>query len=396
MDQIKYKYFITAVVMMVIPLSGLSIDIYVPSLPSVAQYFDAPKYLVQLSITVFMLGIGFTQLIGGSFSDSFGRRKPLVISMFVFVLLCFWIPYASSIYALLFLRLIQGATAGLFIVPMRSIAVDIYEGAEFQKMVSYMTMAWGLGTIVAPAIGGYLQQHLGWKSCFYFLGIYSGIGLLFLYYMLPETSKHKHPFRLKPTLARYKETLFNANFLLGLIFMGLLYSCLILFAIVGPFIIQVVMGYTPVQFGYVALLMGLAWFLGNTTSRFILHISIKKKTTYLLWIMFIISIIAVFDAIVFPLNIYNLVIPTFILFWAAGSVYPAFLARSISFNKTASGSVSAILGSFVFLVAAISSSAGVFLKSTSQIPLAVTFLAIVIICALIFYYDNKISKVLAS
>src|SRR3990167_8630946 len=118
MLSIKHKYFLATLALLVIPISGLSIDIYVPSLPAVSHYFNVEKALVQLTITTYMMGLGIMQLFAGSVSDSFGRRKPFLIAMLIYILATLLVPYSRNIHDLLILRAIQGMAVALTVVPM--------------------------------------------------------------------------------------------------------------------------------------------------------------------------------------------------------------------------------------------------------------------------------------
>lgn len=382
------KYLLATFALLVIPISGLSIDIYVPSLPAVSHYFNIDKSLAQLTITTYMVGLGIMQLFAGGVSDSFGRRKPYLYAMLVFIIVTLLVPFSSNIHQLLVLRFFQGASVALTIVPMRSVILDLFEGRELQKMTNYMTMAWSIGPIIAPAIGGYLQHYFGWQANFYFLGVYSIVIFVLTFVFLPETSQHYHPFHLGQIVSRYIQILFHWKFSAGLLINGLLYSIIILFSIVGPFLIQNVLHYSAVQFGHVALLMGLSWFMGAMTNRFLLDTPIPLKANICLWTMFIITLLILLMTCVVTMNLYNIVIPIFILLWIGGTLFPNYFGRNISLFPKTTGSANALFGSFVFFIAGVSSGLGTFLKATSEIPLAAAFVFIMILCLLINYLDS--------
>src|SRR5579872_1919392 len=163
-SSLRSPVFFALLAILVIPISGLAVDIYAPSLPTVSHYFNVDKSLAQLSITSYMVGIGLMQLFAGIISDSFGRRKPFIFATLIFIIATLIIPISQSIYQLIFLRLIQGIAVALTIVPMRSVIPDLFEGKALYKWMNYMVMAWSMGPIIAPAIGGYLQHYFGWKS----------------------------------------------------------------------------------------------------------------------------------------------------------------------------------------------------------------------------------------
>ncbi|EKD54989.1 MAG: hypothetical protein ACD_60C00029G0016 [uncultured bacterium] len=387
--QCHNKYFLAMLVLLVIPISGLSIDIYVPSLPAVSHYFGADKALAQLTVTSYMMGLSVMQIFGGSISDSFGRRNPFLISMFIYIAVTLWIPFAHSIQELLWLRLFQGMAVAVTVVPMRSVISDLFEGREFYKMTNYMTMAWSIGPIVAPAIGGYLQYYFNWQASFYFLSIYSGLIFLLMLIFLPETSQHRHSFRLVQIFLRYKQILFHKEYAAGLIINGMLYSFIVLFSIVGPFLIQTVLHYSAIEFGHIALLMGLAWFLGMITNRFFIDVPLAKKTKLCFWIVWAIILLMLCLTYLFPLNIYNIVIPIFFLLWVGSIVFPSYFARNMALFPHISGSANALFGASVFFIAGINSAFGTLLKSTSEIPLAIAYFVIINICLIVYYLDNS-------
>lgn len=379
------RYFLAILALLIIPISGLSIDIYVPSLPAVSRYFSVDKAYVQLSITTYMIGLGSMQLFAGSISDSFGRRQPFVIAMIIFIISTLLVPQAATINQLLLLRFIQGTAVALSIVPMRSVFVDLFEGTELYKMTNYMTMVWSIGPVIAPAIGGYLQYYFGWKSNFYFLAVYSAISFILVFLFLPETSQHRHSFHIKEITNRYVQILFYWKYLKGLLIDSLLYSIIILFAIVGPFLIQSVLHYSVIEFGHMSLLMGFAWFLGSMTCRCLLHFNFDTKIKICLWLAFIISLIMLILAYQFPLNIYNIVIPIFAILWVGGIVFPNYFARNLSIFPTISGSANALFGSSIFFIAGIVSIFGTLLKSNSEVPLAVAYVVLTLLCLCLFY-----------
>ncbi|MBS0359604.1 MAG: MFS transporter [Proteobacteria bacterium] len=379
-------------VFLTVPLSGISVDIYVPSLPAVSHYFFATTNLSQFTITAYLIGLGFTQLFAGSFSDSFGRKKMFIVAMATFILVTFLIPWSQSIYQLIFLRFLQGASLAMAVVPMRSVISDLFEGKELQKMMTYMTIAWSFGPIVAPAIGGYLQYYFGWKANFYFLGIYSLATLILAFIFLSETSAHQHPFQVSYALNNYRRMLLNPEYLNSITIGGLLFSLITLFGIVGSFFIQTVLHYTAAQFGQVTLLMGLAWFFGAMMNRFILHISLEKKARGCFWSMLIVSLPMFFTAIIHPMTIYNLIVPMIFLFFFTGMLYPSYFIRSVLLFRSSSASANALFNSSAFFIAGIISGLGTFIRLSTELPFVGVLMSLICLCLILYYPDTTSKK----
>ena len=383
------KYRLSFFILLVIPLSGLSIDIYIPSLPAISDYFNVKNTMSQLTISLYMLGLGVMQLFGGGISDSFGRRKPFILAMLVYIMVTLLIPLSPDIHYLLFLRLIQGMAIAVVLVPMRSVILDLFEGEgdELKKMTNYMTIAWSIGPIIAPAIGGYLQHYFGWAANFYFLAIYSGVIFLILLFYLPETSSHRYSFHAGDLLKRYLSFLLNPRYTLGMLMGALIYSFIILFSVVGPFIIQTELHYSAIQFGHIALWMGVAFCLGAITNRFLIQVELSLKAKICFWVMLIVTTVMLLISFFKPLSITNLVLSVAAIIWLGGVLFPNYFIRSVSLFPETTGSANALFGAGLFLIPSLSSGVGALLKSNTELPLAVAYTSLALLCLIIYYID---------
>jgi len=305
----KNQYGIAMIVFLIVPLSGVCIDIYVPSLPAISANFHTSKAMSQLTVTSYLLGLGLVQLFAGSIADSYGRLKPFRYAMMVFLAVTWIMPWSQCIEQLICLRLLQGAALALVVVPMRAVILDLFEGLELQKMMTYMTMSWSIGPIIAPAIGGYLQFYLGWQTVFISLGLYSLLIFILSQRLVVETSQQFHPFRIKDILRRYRSMISNPDYLVCIFTGGLIYSLITLFGISGSFFIQNKLHQTTVQFGHISLALGCAWFLGSFSNRFMLSLTLTKKAYIGFGSMALISMLMLLAHQQCPLSLYAVLIP---------------------------------------------------------------------------------------
>lgn len=239
-----YRYWWVAIALFGVMLSGVGIDLNMPSLPAVADHFNVNKSFAQLTITAYLIGFGLTQMFAGALADSIGRKKPFVIGGVVYVLVNLLAPFSQDIYQLLGLRFIQGVSVAFCLVSMRAVIPDLFEGAAFKRMVNYMTMAWSLGPITAPAIGGYLQALFDWQGPFYFLAGYGAVLLILAVVYIPETIPKKTPFKFGSIITNSARMLRSKGYVLSMIYTGLLYAMLVLFGVVASFLMQDVLGYS--------------------------------------------------------------------------------------------------------------------------------------------------------
>lgn len=372
----------------IIPLTGLSIDVYVPSLPELSHYYLTTSNQVQNTISIYILGLGISQLICGNIIDHLGRRKPLLISLMVYLLMAFLIISSSSIKSVCFFRFLQGISMGFIAVSARSVFVDLYSGEEYYRKASYMTIAYSIGPIVAPAIGGFLEHFWGWKYCFYFLIGYAFIGLGLVYYYLPETIKHKSEFNIKSVMTKYLQMLTHREYLLNLISLSMLNSALMLFALVGPFIIQTKLHYSPIIFGQMALLCGLAWFIGNLTNRMLIHISRDYKIGFALKCA-IANLALMYILSIYWFNIYVIVIPICVLLICASVIFSNLFVHSPTlFPKFAATASAFMAGAFGLLSSGICWILTECISSNSQVPLIIGYTSLIVIV----FLSNRIAK----
>jgi DHA1 family bicyclomycin/chloramphenicol resistance-like MFS transporter len=258
-------------------LMGLGIDLYVPSLPAITNYFHTQPSLVQLTIGLYMLGYGIAQIFFGVLSDSLGRRKILVASALVYSLVSFLTAFSPNIYVLNALRFLQGISIAGLAVVARAMAVDCFTGKDLAKATSYFGISWSLGPILGPFIGGYLQHYFNWQANFYLFGVYGFVVFIFVYLKIPETNLQLIPLNFQQFYKNIRNVTTHPLFLFITFIGGFAYAMIVVFNIVGPFLIQTVLNYSVLEYGYMALLLGVVYFFGCISNRFLIgHFNIMS------------------------------------------------------------------------------------------------------------------------
>ncbi len=387
----------TAALMLSMPLSGMAIDIYVPSLPAVSQYFHVTQQLSQSSISYYLVGYALIQFIAGNISDSVGRRIPYLLGILLFIFSSSAIILTTkNIHYLLIWRLLEGVAAGMIIVPVRATIADLYSGSDYYKYANYATLAWSVGPIIAPALGGYLHYFFGWQSCFYFLIGYAAVILVLYLKFVPETRANQLQISFITAICNYRLFIANPEFVSGVLLQGLLYSIFILFSVVGPFLIQDELHYSVVDFGHIALIMGVSWFLGNLTNRLFATIDLQIKVAICLLFMFSICLLAYLVNLKFDLNLKLIISSSAGLLYFASLIYPNFFSKNTKIFANLSGSSSAIAGGGNFLTSALVGHLGESLKVNSSLPLIRAYLLIITLLFLAYsiqyHYANKQNK----
>ncbi|HYF98375.1 MAG TPA: MFS transporter, partial [Coxiellaceae bacterium] len=216
---------IIAMLCLISSIGRYVLDSYLPSLPAMAHYFDVSTDNVQLTISYYLLGFSLSQLIYGPLSDSFGRKRTLVIglSIFTFASLACTFVNDDDFSSLLFFRLLAGIGAGSCGVLNRAIASDCFKGEHFSKAWSYTTTTLVITLIGAPLIGSYVQQFYNWQANFALSTIYVGLTLLVVIKFLPEThaQEKRIQWNTRIMFKNYMRILFTRSFLIS----TLCYTC---------------------------------------------------------------------------------------------------------------------------------------------------------------------------
>ncbi|GAB3349922.1 multidrug effflux MFS transporter [Amycolatopsis echigonensis] len=167
-----------AVVLGLLEVFGpISMDLYLPALPQLADDLRTGQSLAQATMSVCMLGLAFGQLVVGPLSDRFGRRRPLLAGIGLFTALSLVCAFAPSIEVLLAARFLQGLCGSAGIVLSLAVARDLAEGVELVRLLALLTTVGALAPIVAPVVGGQLAAVVGWRGIF---GVLAGIGAALL------------------------------------------------------------------------------------------------------------------------------------------------------------------------------------------------------------------------
>lgn len=177
-------------------LTGISSDIYAPSISTIAADLQSSIDDVQWSMAIFMLGVSISQLIYGPLSDGVGRRFPLIIGLGISIIGSIICYRAPTMTILILGRFIQGIGAGAGASLWRTIFRDCFSGAELAKYGAYLSILIVFIVPAAPTLGGYLQKYFNWRASFLFLILYSMAVLTLVIIFFKETSVHHHKDKL--------------------------------------------------------------------------------------------------------------------------------------------------------------------------------------------------------
>ncbi|NTY90375.1 multidrug effflux MFS transporter [Pseudomonas putida] len=168
-------------------LGPSAVDMYLSSLPEIAREFETSFASVQLTLTFFLLAMGAGQLLFGPIVDAYGRRKPLLAGLAIFTACSLGAAWAPSLEVLIGFRFVQGLGSALTLVVIMSMVRDISTGVAATKLFAMLMTIEGVAPILAPAAGGFVDAHFGWRAVMLVLAALGVAVLSNSWVALPET-----------------------------------------------------------------------------------------------------------------------------------------------------------------------------------------------------------------
>lgn len=370
-------------------LMGLGVDMYVPSLPYVANYFHTTATFVEWSVGLYMLGYGSGQVLFGPLSDQIGRKKVMLISSFTFLLISIFIIFSPNISTLNILRCFQGFTIAGLAVSIRAVLADVFTEIELKKATTYFSISWSIGPIVGPLIGAHLQELFGWKSNFYLFAIYSFIVFIYVLKMFSETCELNEKSDIHSIKADMQEVIKHKNFVFIVLVTAIMYAVTIIFNTVGPFIVEKVMGKSIDYFGDIAMVLGTAYLIGVTINRLLVGKIATKKLIFMGLFVDLLCGILMIILNLFVENVFTLIAPVYLIFLFIGFITPNATAMAMGIFKKNKGIASSIFGVINGLLVFVLSNSISFLNIKGAIALAIIYIALIIISILLIYGARK-------
>jgi DHA1 family bicyclomycin/chloramphenicol resistance-like MFS transporter len=359
-----------ASMLIMVPLAGAATDIYVPSLPAMADDFHASRLAVQSTLLVFMVFYGLGQIIAGPLTDTLGRRLPTVLCTGVFTLASVGIALAPPLWAVIALRAVQGLFAGCSAVAGRAIVADCYEGAARIKAANWMTIAWAAGPILSPALGGYLQVWFGWTASFWVLAGWGAAVVLIALLFLPETRSARPGAPLLRAFDDYRQMATDRVYVPVAFGMACLITVMFGFEVLAPFYIQHDLNHTPIFYGHVQCVLGSLWLAGNFFNRLVSpHVKVSRIITTAAGVSLLVSVSMLVLDLSGVFTVMALAIPVGLIYFLMAMIWPNGYAKCLSRFPDAGGSANALVSGLFIMVSAVMSLVASALHSATAWPL---------------------------
>jgi len=270
-----YTFGWIAIMGLLIALGPLSIDMYLPALPSIAHQFGMSTSIVSTTLPAYFCGLAFGQLIYGPISDRFGRKPPLYFGLALYALASLTCMLSTQFDQMVIGRIVQALGGCVGMVIVRAAIRDRLSPVQMAKAFSTMMLIMGVAPILAPLLGGWLLAQFGWQSVFAFLGLMGLISLVVIHRGFPETLavEKRVPLQLNNVFRTYGSLLRDNSFRTPALAGGLGYAAMFTYIGAASPILIDHFGVSPQHFGwYFGLnaigVIGMAQLNGRLVGRF--------------------------------------------------------------------------------------------------------------------------------
>ncbi len=346
-------FMVAAILSSLSMLSLMATDMYLPTLPRLADDLAASTQAAQLTLVVFFFGLGLSQLIGGPLSDHYGRRPVLLASVAAFGLASVICGLAPNIETLLIARFIQALAAGSMVVLPRAITIDLYTGAEATKLIGIMSIVTAVSPMLAPLAGSGVLLIGGWRSIFWVLASFTAVAFFVCLRRLPETTT---PQRLQPSheetlIVRTRTILTDGRFMRPALISSMAFVCFSVLITAAPFVYIEQFGLSPTGFGIAFGTNALGFIFGAALGGPLqaklggLRVLLLGKAVFLIASVGMSVLAAILD-VSMPVAVGGMSVVLFGL----GLILPTATVLALEHFNTASGLASSLIGALQMLI----------------------------------------------
>jgi len=390
------KYFTLILILgSLTALGPFSIDMYLPGFSGIAKDLNTTVAKVSMSLSSYFIGISAGQLLYGPLLDRFGRKKPLFVGLLVYILASLGCIYVSDIDAFILLRFIQAIGSCAATVASVAMVRDLFPVKDIPKVFSLLMLVVGLSPMLAPTIGGYVTEDLGWHAVFFIL-MCMGIAILAASQIgLPNTYKPDTSISLKPKpiitnfLSVLKEPQFYTYAFTGAIAFSGLFS----YVAASPIVFMDIYKVDAKTYGWIFALMSVS-FIGSSqlNSMLLKKFSSEQMIFGALISQSVISIVFLILALNNLLGLYQTIGMLFLFLACLGISNPNTAGLTLAPFAKNTGSASALMGAIQLGLGALASFAiGVFVKN-SVAPMVAIMTTTTIIAFIILNIGKRFIK----
>ena len=326
-------------------IGPFAIDTYLPAFEGISQSLQATPLQMQQSLSIYLIAFAVMNLFHGAISDAVGRKPVVLAGLVLFAISSIGCAMASSIEALLIYRFLQGLCAGVGMVISRAMVRDLFPPDDAQRMLSIVTIFFGVAPAIAPWIGGLIFVRWGWEAVFWFLAGLSIVLLILHASLLPESlqAQDRRSLAVAPLFKAYKTMASSPRFVLLCISSAMPFNGFFLYVLGAAQFLGVHLRLAPDQFYWLFLATVLGMMLGSAiSSRLSGRFPPMRQVRVGLWISGLASVLNIALTMIFPAQVWMAIVPIalYTLGWAL--TVPAITVRAIDLYPSRRGMASSM------------------------------------------------------
>ena len=380
LDPTKNPRLIFLILVLCAMIGPLSIDLFTPSLPAITSIFATSAEMSQWTVSIFMLGFAISMLIVGPVSERFGYRRTLFGGYVIFILATLVILFSPSIELFIGARLVQAIFGCFGTALSRVIARDLYKGEHDIRILGMIGATMMIAPMVAPGIGGVLQQIWGWQASFVMMLII-GVVTILAVRILPGEDKTNPDASLKETIGGFATLMIDRNYIAPALTASLAFACAFVFVVAAPFVVIESFQISPRDYGIIFGVVVAAYILSSSCAGRITDALGQKKATLLAWIALIVGAgIAFTSAIVSNgTSIIGLIIGFVVYEGGLGLFLPSYQAKALSHLKKNAGTGAGMIFFLEMIVASCVSYIAGNTALTNTLPIVAITLSMIVL-----------------
>ena len=364
-----------------------SANVVMPILPELTGVFQTSQGMVEFSVTAFLFGFAFLQLLWGPISDRIGRKHVLFIGFSITTVAAVGAAFAPNVSVFIAARFIEALGIACGPVMARSIMMDVFDQKEITHVIAISAIVVAVMPAIGPILGGWLSELLTWHSVLLFLAVYGAVMLLVVYIKIPETNLYLDPTtKIFSTFKIYVECMRHKRFVGAIILYALYYGAIIGFYTNAPFIFIQGLKYSPTSYGWFMLAPIATYIAGAYLARHFIKTHPVQYSVKLAILMSVVGtmLLYILNAVL-GLSVTAIILPISIFIIGSGLISPTTNTIAMTVFVKNKGAAAALIGCSMALGSAVFSSVVALFHSISLTPMLVITTSVVIISSIVYW-----------
>lgn len=373
-------------VIVAVSLVNAGSTLYLPAMLNIKSDFHTTNWLMRLTLSSYLIAFALSQFLHGPLSDAYGRRINLIMGCVIFIIGGFISLFSTNIAVFTTGRLIEGFGIGTANASGYALMRDLFHGDELAKRLSHISISVSITAIIAPVVGGYLTQYLGWRTCFGALILISTALAATKFIYLPETNRapDKTAHHPKRVLSGLSQLVKNQAFIAYSLISALTYSMMIVPNSILPFLLRNLdPSYKASNFGWIITIVGLGYLIGAMLGGYLVKRLSIFRTVCTGVILALAAQLLANTLGLWQHNLITLMLPLAITLIGAGMASPIAFSGAIAPFPHMAGQAAAVGGAIMFATASICTAIGAQLNDHTRLPLFALMLAMAVLTLVI-------------